>query len=89
LMEERSAIIRGLAEQWRLQYIEEREGEQRELLVEKLVHAGGREAALGTTEDYIKGTAYGLPSAVRPGDTVLVRICGEAGGRALLAAASP
>jgi len=88
-MEERSGILRGLAEEWRLEYIEERRGELRDMLVEKVVRTGGKKAALGTTEDYIKGTAYGLHPDVKPGNTVRVEIRGLEGGRALLEATAP
>jgi threonylcarbamoyladenosine tRNA methylthiotransferase MtaB len=85
-MEERSAMLRGLADEWRLEYIDGHRGETRDLLVERVMLVDGAEVALGTTEDYIKGTAFGLPSTIRPGNTVRVEIRGVSHGRALLQA---
>jgi threonylcarbamoyladenosine tRNA methylthiotransferase MtaB len=85
-MERRSERIRTLAEELRLGYIEERKGELRDLLVERLVENNGSAAAMGTTEDYIKGIVYDPPVGTEPGRILTAEICGVHGGRAYLEA---
>ncbi len=80
----RSAMVRELAEELRLRYIEERRGEKRGLLVEKLVERNGAVMALGTTEDFIKGTVTGPPAGTETGDIMDAEILGVIGGRARL-----
>ena len=82
--ERRSAILRVLAEGWRKEYIEERLGETRELLVERIVERNGGRKALGTTEDYIKGVLSGPPASAELGKVLDVSICGLEGARAKL-----
>lgn len=83
---ERSEKLRALAERWRLGYIEERVGEKRNLLVERLKDEGGEKTAYGTTEDFIKGVAPGVQGGVREGELLPVEIRGLKEGRALLKA---
>ncbi|MEW6554962.1 MAG: MiaB/RimO family radical SAM methylthiotransferase [Actinomycetota bacterium] len=85
-MEERSAVLRELAEEWRLRHIEEHVGAMRQLLVEKLERNAEGRTAFGTTEDFIKGTVTDPPPQVEPGHIVPVRISGVTGGRALMEA---
>ena len=85
-MEERSAALRGLAEAWRLEYIDGRIGERRDLLVESIVTEDGTRAALGTTEDYMKGILPAPPPGAVPGRILRVRIDGVMDGKALLEA---
>lgn len=80
--EARSARLRGMAEAWRLAYIEERVGDAREMLVERF--AGGE--AVGTTEDYMQAVLPHPPSGASPGCIVSATICGMRDGRALLEA---
>ncbi|RJP31784.1 MAG: MiaB/RimO family radical SAM methylthiotransferase [Actinobacteria bacterium] len=82
----RSGILRELAEEWRLGYIEERGGELRDLLVEEVVVREGSAIARGTTEDFIKGTLFSVPSGIAAGEIVSCEICGVTGGRARLEA---
>jgi threonylcarbamoyladenosine tRNA methylthiotransferase MtaB len=84
--EERSAVLRGLAEEWRLRYLEERVGAARQMLVERLERNANGGAAHGTTEDYIKGTVPAPPPQAGPGCVMPVRIAGVACGKALLEA---
>ncbi len=84
--EKRSSILRELAEGWRLKYIEERRGELRNMLVEKIVVNDGYSMALGTTEDFIKGAIPCQASGIEQGDIVSCQICGIAGTRAELVA---
>ncbi len=88
LVEERSAVLRRMAEKSRLQYIAERRGEKRGMLVERITVRGGERIAYGTTEDYIKGVTHGLAADVREGRVLAVEIYGVEEGRALLRAES-
>jgi threonylcarbamoyladenosine tRNA methylthiotransferase MtaB len=82
--EHRSEVLRTLAEKWRLDYIEERRGGLRSLLVEEVGVRNGATVALGTTEDFIKGMLSGIDSGVEPGKMILSEIHGVRGGRAQL-----
>lgn len=82
--ENRSALLREMAEGWRMRYIEERMGETREFLVERLVERNVGRAALGTTEDYIKGILHEPTVAAEPGRILEVSISGLEGGMASL-----
>lgn len=82
--ERRSAVLRELAEEWRLGYIEGRRGETRDLLVEKVSRRDGEDIAYGTTEDFIKGAAPCTGEGLRPGETLAVEVRGVSGGMALL-----
>jgi threonylcarbamoyladenosine tRNA methylthiotransferase MtaB len=84
VMETRSAMLRALAEMWRVAYAEERVGELRRLLVERVIEQNGVRVAVGTTEDYIKASLVDPPLRARPGCLIEARIYGVSGGRARL-----
>ena len=86
--EKRSAVLRQLAEEWRLGYIEERRGEIRGLLVENLASGESGDTAFGTTEDFIKGAAPGVEGDVRTGEILYLEIRGVFEGMALLGQAA-
>jgi threonylcarbamoyladenosine tRNA methylthiotransferase MtaB len=80
-IENRSAILRDLADRWRIDYALGRRGEVRHLLVERLVDSNGIVVAMGTTEDYIKASLENPPDYIRTGQLIEAKICGMLGGR--------
>lgn len=83
-VERRSSLLLSLAEEWRLRYIEEHEGEARDLLVESMEESYGTGVALGTTEDYLRAFLPHPPRGTLPGDVVSARISGISEGMARL-----
>ncbi|OFW56002.1 MAG: hypothetical protein A2Y75_04640 [Candidatus Solincola sediminis] len=80
---ERCGRLRSLAEEWRVAYAKERIGESARLLIERIVEGEPR-VALGTTEDYIKGSLIEPSNGARPGCIVVARITGVNDGSAVL-----
>ncbi len=74
--ERRSAVLRALAEKWRMAYIHEHLGESRGFLVERITRGGNGSIAWGTTEDYVKGALREPPPGTRTGKIIPVEISG-------------
>ncbi|MBC7230191.1 MAG: MiaB/RimO family radical SAM methylthiotransferase [Actinobacteria bacterium] len=82
--ERRSAALRALAERWRCSYVEERRGQGRGLLVERITCGRDGRTAWGTTEDYIKGALREPPPEAEAGKIIPVEIAGLWKGVALM-----
>ena len=81
---ERSALVRAMADGWRMSYAEERVGDICHMVAEKIEEKEGRKTASGVTEDYIKAVYENPPAHGVPGCILEARINGLRDGRALL-----
>ncbi len=84
MAERRSADLRAMAERWRTAYIEERIGETRAFLVERISDGSHGRIAWGTTEDYMKGALPLPPPGTQTGRIITAEITGMWRGIALM-----